>query len=81
MDFFWVILGGVTAGSFAGQFMNGQGFGVIGDIVAGVSGALIAGVVIERTGFFAGSGLTGSLIVATSGAIVFLYGVRRVKKA
>jgi len=81
MDFFWVILVGVTAGSFAGQFMTGQGFGVIGDIVAGVSGALIAGAVFERTGFFAESGLTGSLIVATTGAIVFLYGVRRFKNA
>jgi uncharacterized membrane protein YeaQ/YmgE (transglycosylase-associated protein family) len=41
---------------------------------------LIAGTVFERVGFVSGSGLTGSLVVATIGAIVFLYAVRRVKK-
>jgi len=60
--------------------MTGKGFGVTGDLIAGVIGALIVGVLFEKTGIFAGSGLTGSLIVATTGAIVFLYGVRMVKK-
>jgi uncharacterized membrane protein YeaQ/YmgE (transglycosylase-associated protein family) len=80
MEFFWVILIGVTAGWLAGQFMTGKGFGVIGDLIAGVIGALIGGALFGKTGIFVGSGIIGTLIVATTGAIVFLYGVRMVKK-
>ena len=80
MEFFWLILTGVTAGWLAGQFMTGKGFGLIGDLIAGVIGAMIGGALFEKTGTFAGSGLIGTLIVATTGAIVFLYGVRMVKK-
>ena len=80
MEFFWLILIGVTAGWFAGQFMAGKGFGMIGDLVAGVGGALIGGALFAKTGIFAESSLIGSLIAAITGAIVFLYGVRMVKK-
>ena len=81
MEFFWMILIGMIAGWLAGQFMTGKGFGVIGDIIIGVIGALIGGILFEKAGVFAGSSLVGSLIVATTGAIVFLYGVRVFKKA
>ena len=80
MDIFWLILIGMTAGWFAGQFMPGKGFGAIGDLIAGVMGGVIGWALFEKTGLFAGSGLIGSLLVATTGAIVFLYGVRMVKK-
>lgn len=80
MELFWLILIGMTAGWLAGQFMTGKGFGVMGDIIAGVMGALIGGALVEKTGIFAGSGLVGSLIVAATGAMVLLYGVRMVKK-
>lgn len=39
--------------------------GVIGDLIAGVIGALIVGALFEKIGIFAGNGLIGSLIVAT----------------
>jgi len=81
MEFFWLILIGMTVGWLAGQFMTGKGFGVFGDIIAGVMGALISGVLFEKTGFFAGNGLIGSLMVASTGAIVFLYALRMAKKA
>ena len=80
MNFFWMILIGMTAGWLARQFMTSEGFGVIGDLIAGVIGALIGGALSEETGIIAGGGLTGSLIVATIGAIVFLHGVRMFKK-
>ena len=80
MEFFWMILIGMIAGWLAGQFMAGKGFGVIGDIIIGVIGALIGGILFEKAGLFTGSSLVGSLIVATTGAIVFLYGVRVFKK-
>ena len=81
MDFFEMTLIGIIAGWLAGQFMPGKGFGVFGDIIAGILGALAGGLLIERTGLFSGSSLVGSLLVATSGAIIFLYGLRMFKKA
>ena len=81
MEFVWMILIGMIAGWLAGQFMTGKGFGVIGDIIIGVIGALIGGLLFQKTGIMPGSGLIGSLIVATTGAIIFLYGLRMVKKA
>jgi uncharacterized membrane protein YeaQ/YmgE (transglycosylase-associated protein family) len=43
MEFIWFILIGLVAGWLAGQIMKGGGFGIIGDIVVGVLGALIGG--------------------------------------
>ena len=81
MEYFWMVLVGMIAGWFAGQFMTDKGFGVIGDILVGVIGALIGGILFEKAGLFSGSSMIGSLIVATTGAIIFLYGLRMVKKA
>lgn len=81
MEIFWMILIGIIIGWLAGQLMTGEGFGLIGDLSAGVIGALIGGTLFEKTGIFTGSSLIGSLIVATTCAIVFLYGVRVFKKA
>ena len=81
MEYVWMILIGMTAGWLAGQFMTGKGFGVVGDIFTGMLGALIGGLVFQKAGLLSGSGLIGSLIVATIGAIIFLYGLRVVKRA
>ena len=80
MDYFWMILIGMIAGWLARQFMTGKAFGVVGDIITGMVGALIGGLLFERTGLFADSSLVGSLLVAISGAIIFLYGLRVFKK-
>jgi uncharacterized membrane protein YeaQ/YmgE (transglycosylase-associated protein family) len=75
------ILIGLAAGWLAGQVVKGGGYGVVGDIVVGVIGALIGGFLFQRSGAFAGSGLLGSLIVATIGAVVLLFLLRLIKKA
>jgi uncharacterized membrane protein YeaQ/YmgE (transglycosylase-associated protein family) len=81
MEFFWFILIGLAAGWVAGQLMKGSGFGVVGDIIVGVIGALLGGVLFRTLGVSAGGGLLGSLIVATIGAIVLLFLLRLIKKA
>lgn len=43
MDFVWFVLVGLVAGWLAGQLVKGGGFGVIGDIVVGVLGAVLGG--------------------------------------
>ena len=81
MEFLWFILIGLAAGWLAGQLMKGRGFGVIGDIIVGVIGALLGGFLFRTLGFFPGGGLLGSLIVATIGAIILLFLLRLIKKA
>ena len=61
--------------------MKRGGFGVLGEIVVGVIGALLGGFLFRTLGVSAGGGLLGSLIVATIGAIVLLFALRLVKKA
>jgi uncharacterized membrane protein YeaQ/YmgE (transglycosylase-associated protein family) len=81
MNFIWYVLIGLCAGWLAGQLVKGGGFGVVGDIVVGVIGALLGGYLFSLFGVSAGGGLLGSLVVATIGAIVLLFGIRLVKSA
>jgi uncharacterized membrane protein YeaQ/YmgE (transglycosylase-associated protein family) len=76
MEFLWFILIGLTAGWLAGQLMKGGGFGLVGDILVGVVGALLGGFLFSMLGLSAGGGLIGSLIVATIGACVLLFLLR-----
>jgi uncharacterized membrane protein YeaQ/YmgE (transglycosylase-associated protein family) len=80
MEIIWFILIGLAAGWLAGQFMRGGGFGMVGDIVLGVLGAVVGGFLFRLLGLSAG-GLIGSLVVATVGAIVLLALVRLIKRA
>jgi uncharacterized membrane protein YeaQ/YmgE (transglycosylase-associated protein family) len=75
------ILIGLAAGWLAGQIVKGGGYGIVGDIIVGVIGAVIGGFLFQRSGAFAGSGLIGSLIVATIGAVILLFVLRLIKKA
>ena len=74
----WIlfIVIGALAGWLAGQFMRGNGFGLIGDILVGIAGAFIGGYVFRATGVELGGGLIGSLIVAFFGAVLLLFIVR-----
>jgi uncharacterized membrane protein YeaQ/YmgE (transglycosylase-associated protein family) len=80
MEFLWFILIGLAAGWLAGQLMKGGGFGLVGDIVVGVIGALLGGVLFRTFGVSAGGGLIGTLIVATIGACVLLFLLRLIKR-
>ena len=81
MQFVWFALIGLVAGWLAGQLVKGGGFGVIGDIVVGVIGALVGGFLFSSLGVSAGGGLVGAIIVATIGAIVLIFLLRLIKRA
>lgn len=80
MEFVWFILIGICAGWLAGQIMKGGGFGVAGDRVVGVIGALLGGWLFDLLGLSVGGGLIGALITATVGAIVLLLLLRLVRR-
>jgi uncharacterized membrane protein YeaQ/YmgE (transglycosylase-associated protein family) len=70
----WLAVG-LIAGWLAGVFMKGGGFGVLGDIVVGLIGSFLGGVL---TGFFVeGSAqFWGSIVVAFIGACALIALVR-----
>ena len=77
----WFILIGLAAGWIAGQFLKGGRFGIVGDIVVGVIGAVIGGFLFRVIGLSAGAGLLGNLTAATIGAIFLLFVMRQFRQA
>ncbi|MBZ9704140.1 MULTISPECIES: GlsB/YeaQ/YmgE family stress response membrane protein [unclassified Mesorhizobium] len=69
----WIILG-VIAGFLGSKIVNKSGQGMIMDIVLGIVGAIVGGLIFSA---FGASGVTGlniySLIVAVVGAVVVLW--------
>ncbi len=78
----WIIIGG-AAGWLASLVVRGAGYGLLGDIVVGIVGALIGGFL--STTLFGGPGFTGfnlsSFIVAFIGACILLLLLRLVARA
>lgn len=71
MKFVWFILIGACAGWLAGQLTKGGGFGAAGNVIVGVIGAILGGLLFGLAGFTA-TNLLGELISATVGAIVLI---------
>lgn len=80
MGLLWFLIIGIAAGWLAGQLMKGGGYGLIGDLVIGVIGAVLGGWLFGELGISAG-GLIGSLITATIGAVLLLFLIRLIKRA
>ena len=81
MNVLWFLLVGVIAGWLAGLLVKGGGFGLVGDLVVGVIGALIGGLLFSGLAGAAGGGLLGSILVATLGAVILLVVLRVLKRA
>jgi uncharacterized membrane protein YeaQ/YmgE (transglycosylase-associated protein family) len=70
----WIVVG-LVAGWLAGTVMRGGGYGLVGDIVVGIVGALVGGFVAAN---FLGmpdavNGINiGSIVVAFLGAVVVI---------
>lgn len=79
MEILLFLLIGLAAGWLAGQIWKGSGFGVAGDLVIGVVGALLGGFLFRLLGI-AAFGVLGELIVATLGALALLWLLRAVRR-
>jgi uncharacterized membrane protein YeaQ/YmgE (transglycosylase-associated protein family) len=68
----WIVLG-LIAGFIASRIVHNEGAGCLLDIVLGIVGAFVGGIIFTQLG---GVGVTGlnlwSLFVATIGAVVIL---------
>lgn len=81
MHFLWFLVIGVVAGFLAGVLMKGGGFGLLGDLVLGILGAVVGGWLFGVLGISPEGGLIGALLTALVGAIVLLAMVRVFKRA
>ncbi len=79
MYIIYFLLVGLVVGWLAGLIVKGRGFGVAGDILVGVVGALVGGFL---SGVFGIQPITsvGALFLSVIGAVVFLVIVKMVRK-
>ena len=80
MELVYFLLIGAVAGWLAGNLTKGSGFGLVGNIVIGVLGALVGGYLFRSMGVWSNGGLLGTLVTALVGAIVLLFFLSLVKK-
>jgi len=69
----WLIVGAV-AGFLAGLIVKGYGLGLIGNIVVGIVGAVLAGWLLPQLGigFDLGNPIVTAIAYATIGAVILL---------
>lgn len=75
----WIVIGAI-AGWLAGLLVKGYGFGLIGNIVIGILGAGIAGILAPTLGLYTQS-TGGNIIAATVGALIVLCLIGLVRRA
>ena len=61
--------------------MRGAGFGLIGNMVIGIIGALVAGWLLPKLGVVLASGTLGSILDATVGAVIVLVILSLIRRA
>ena len=61
---------GAIAGWLAGLIYSGAGFGLVGNIIVGILGAIVAGFLLQG---YMPAGIAGQIISAAIGAIVLLF--------
>jgi uncharacterized membrane protein YeaQ/YmgE (transglycosylase-associated protein family) len=74
----WIIIGAI-AGWLAGILVKGYGFGLIGNIVIGILGAGVAGLLAPALGIHTTS-TAGNIVASLLGALVLLILVGLVRR-
>jgi len=67
-----LLLVGAVAGFLAGQIVKGYGFGLLGNIVLGIVGAVVASYLLPKLGVYSGGTMVGDIVSAMIGAIIVL---------
>jgi uncharacterized membrane protein YeaQ/YmgE (transglycosylase-associated protein family) len=75
-----ILFVGLLAGWLAGKIVRGTGFGMIGDILIGIAGALVATFLFPKLGIHIGRGLISEIIYSAIGAVLLLLIVRLVRR-
>jgi uncharacterized membrane protein YeaQ/YmgE (transglycosylase-associated protein family) len=70
MVLLWWIIVGLIAGWATGKIMRGSGYGVLGDILLGIAGAIVGGWIMRAIGGAGQGGMIYTILVAIGGAVV-----------
>ena len=73
---------GLVAGWLAGQIMKGGSFGLLGNLIVGVIGAVLGGWLLDPFvhSIIPGPAIIGNIVVATLGAIILLFLIGLISK-
>jgi uncharacterized membrane protein YeaQ/YmgE (transglycosylase-associated protein family) len=71
----WMVVG-LSAGSLARYFMKDGGYGLIGDLVLGIVGSIVASLLFRTLGISPGAALVVWVMVASAGAILVIMAQR-----
>ncbi len=74
-----ILFVGLIAGWLAGKIVRGTGFGLIGDILVGIAGALLASFLFPKLGIRLGTGMLSEILYSAIGAVILLLIVRLVR--
>ena len=67
----WIVVG-VIAGYLAARLVEGRGLGCLMDMLVGLAGAVIGGLIVDHLAPDSSYGFFGSVVVSFIGACVFL---------
>ena len=71
---------GAIAGFLAGQIVKGHGFGLLGNIIVGIVGALIFGAIFGNFNLL-NSPMLNEIAGGTIGAVILLFLIGLIRKA
>ncbi|MFI5173195.1 MAG: GlsB/YeaQ/YmgE family stress response membrane protein [Chitinophagales bacterium] len=78
-NFIYFILIGALAGWAAGKLIKGEGFGLLGNIVVGIVGAVLGGWIFDKLGI-AEQNLLYQIAAAVVGSVLFLLIIGLIKR-
>lgn len=70
----FLVVGGL-AGWAAGLIVRGSGFGIVGNVVVGIVGAMLAGWLLPTVGLYIFGGVAAAFVDAVIGAVILLAAV------
>jgi len=71
----WVLVG-LSAGLLSRYLIKDGGYGLIGDLVLGLVGSIVASLLFRALGISPGAALIGGVIVASAGAVLVILAQR-----
>lgn len=79
MEVILFLIVGLAIGWFARFLMKGSSYGLTGDIIVGVLGALIGGLLFRYSALYLQGGLLVAIIVSMFCAFLFLFILRLIR--
>jgi uncharacterized membrane protein YeaQ/YmgE (transglycosylase-associated protein family) len=67
----WIVIG-IVAGFLAARLVEGRGLGCFMNMLVGLAGAIVGGLLVDRLAPDSSYGFLGSIVVSFIGACIFL---------